>query len=105
LGALITRLGMMSTPIEQLGEMIQGRFPQIRCVLDPPDHPQASWWLDLNTVDHEVTVEWRPSFGFGVSARPDAVFGERSDELYDSLESTFARVQDLILNRTHTPAP
>lgn len=95
----------MKTPIEQLGEMIQGRFPQARPVLDKPTDPRASWWLDIYTVDHEVTVEWRPARGFGVSARPDAVFGERSDETYDSLESTFARVQDLILSRTHTPAP
>ncbi len=94
----------METPIEQLSEMVQGRFPQARCVLDKPEYPQASWWLDIHAEDHEVTIEWRPALGFGVSARPDVVLGEGPDETYDSLESVFARIQDLILSRTHTPA-
>jgi hypothetical protein len=94
----------MKTVIEQLSEMIQYRFPDAHLALDRPKDPQASWWLDLLIDDQEVTVEWRPALGFGVSARPDAVFGERSDETYVSLEGAFERVEFLVLNRTHTTA-
>jgi DNA-binding transcriptional regulator YiaG len=95
----------MGTLIEQLREMIQGRFPEARLALDRPKNPQASWWLDLSVGDQEATVEWRPQLGFGVSARPDAVFGERADEVYESLDDTFNRIKQLILSRTTTSAP
>ena len=95
----------MNTLIEQLREMIQGRFPEAHLALDRPDNLQASWWLDLAVGEQEVTIEWRPQLGFGVSARPDAVFGERSDEIYESLDDAFNRIKQLILSRTTTAAP
>jgi DNA-binding transcriptional regulator YiaG len=95
----------MNTLIEQLQEMIQGRFPEAHLALDRPDDPQASWWLDLSVSEQEVTIEWRPQLGFGVSSRPDAVFGERSDEVYESLDDAFNRIKQLVLSRTTTAAP
>lgn len=96
----------MSTVIEQLQVRIRDRSPTAEIVLDPPKNPAASWWLDVRAGDLAVTVEWRPARGVGVSARPDAVFGERSDEMYDCPDQAFARVDQLLREGGRTaPSP
>lgn len=95
----------MKNPIEELEERVRLRFPQAEAALDRPRNPEASWWLDVAMDDRAVTVEWRPALGFGVTARPDVVYGEGSDETYDSADDAFARVKQLILSGARTSPP
>jgi hypothetical protein len=92
----------MHTLIELLEQRIRKRFPNAKTALDRPRNPAASWWLDIGVDGHAVTVEWRPLAGFGVSARQETVYGEGSEEAYESDDSAFARIEQLILTRGST---
>ena len=95
----------VTTLIEQLQERLQHRFPDAGLALDRPKDLEASWWLDAVLDGHDVTVEWRPALGFGVSAGREALFGESPDEVYGSLQETLSRVEQLVLARESTTAP
>jgi hypothetical protein len=86
----------MNHPIEQLREMIQARFPEAELKVDAPDDSAGDWWLDVELDSREITIAWRPKVGFGICHLPDAVFGQGPDEVVDSLESAFRRVEELL---------
>ncbi len=84
------------TTMEQFLEQLKERLPQAKLELDRPEHGGGSWWLDARLNKHVLTVEWRPSMGFGVSSLPGAGFGEGPDEFFDSIEEASARVEHLL---------
>ena len=90
---------MTMNPLEKLQKMAQARFPEADAALDAPDNPEGSWWVDVALGEQAVMVEWRPSRGFGVSARLDVV---RPDEVFDSLDETFNRVESLLVSGAQT---
>ena len=92
----------MTTAIEVLRERILERFPDAVAHLDRPTDPEGGWWLDVAVRERELNIEWRRAWGFGVNGRPDAVLGERNDELYATLDEAFARVDELIRTGVHT---
>jgi DNA-binding transcriptional regulator YiaG len=95
----------MTTPIEQLAEMIRERFPQADLSLDAPKNQKASWWMDVRVGNQSLAVEWRPAKGFGISARPDAAYGELSDETHETANAAFGRIDQLILSGVKTAEP
>lgn len=91
--------------IESLEHRLRERFPAASLALDRPKHETGSWFLDVALGDRDVTVEWRPSHGFGISARSDVAYGERADEVYASPDEVFQRVVQLILSGAGTREP
>lgn len=86
----------MNNPIEQLREMIRARFPSAELKVDAPDDPAGGWWLDVELDGREMMIAWRPRVGFGICHLPDAVFGQGPDEVVDSLDLAFRRVEALL---------
>jgi DNA-binding transcriptional regulator YiaG len=95
-------MATLKNAMEQLVERLQERFPEAEFHLDRPDSVEASWWLDIRLADYSVTVEWRPGYGFGLSSRASAVYGERSDEVYPSEEEAYRRIVQLLLSGSST---
>ena len=92
-------------PIQQLEQGVRDRFPTAQFALDPPEKPEASWFLDIDLDGHRVNVEWRSHCGFGVTANPETGYGEGADELYPDFCSAQQRVLALLLARTKTSPP
>ena len=93
-------------PIQRLEQNLRARFPGLDALaVTVPANPQGHWWLDLAQGDHEVTVEWGPTEGFGISAAPFAGYGEGHDEVFTDFETMQTRVFDLVENRGRTRPP
>ena len=86
----------MNNPVEQLREMIRARFPEAALKVDAPDDPAGDWWLDVELDGREIAIAWRPRVGFGICHLPDAVFGQGPDEVVDSLDLAYRRVEELL---------
>jgi DNA-binding transcriptional regulator YiaG len=95
----------MKTPVERLAGKIRERFPDAAVELDRPASDGGIWWMDVGLGDARLTIEWRPDAGFGVSARGEAVYGESSDEHFDTEKAAFDRIKSLLLSGATTSAP
>lgn len=92
-------------PIEWLASMLSERFSDVHLTLDPSDHGNGSWWLNVELQDQVVVVEWRPGKGFGVSSDSDEGYGDGPDEIYQHVDETYNRVTSLLLRRGKTVPP
>src|SRR3954463_4389959 len=91
--------------IEKLETVIRTCFPDSRTELHGPSRPKGSWFLYVWLGDYFLAVEWRPEEGFGVTANPDAGFGEGPEEVHHDLPSISRRVIALLSSRKNTVPP
>lgn len=93
-------------PIESLAAAVSHAVPAAWTRLRTPRDPNGVWWLDTNVDDHQVTVEWSPRRGFGVSASVlGDGYGEGPEETYADGDAATARVLGLLQKRTFTRPP
>ena len=85
----------MST-IKELASRLRSAFPLAKIALDEPKRPDGVWWLNISSGANSAEIEWRPGRGYGISVNSPAVYGERSDELYSTMETAFARIKQLM---------
>jgi DNA-binding XRE family transcriptional regulator len=90
--------------VQALKEKLEGKLPKATITLDEPEKQNGTWFLDVRTGKRAVTVEWRPSMGFGVST-PGGEYGVGPDELYDDLDGAFERIVGLLQNGGKTEPP
>lgn len=93
------------TTLRDLADAIRKRFREASVEIDVPAVASGVWYVDVKLGDQAVAVQWQPKHGFGISARPDLVYGERADEVYPDGESAFARIVSLLLSRSVTRPP
>jgi transcriptional regulator with XRE-family HTH domain len=92
-------------PIQELKQRIADRFPRASLALHAPVRADGIWSLDVERGEEDLTVEWQPSRGFGLSSLDDAAFGEGHDEVYPTLPKVWARLQALLSSGGRTQAP
>ncbi|MGL4550742.1 MAG: helix-turn-helix domain-containing protein [Gemmataceae bacterium] len=92
----------MSNHIEIIRDEILAAVPEARAELDPPGRADLPWFLDLYLDAYNVTVEWRPGLGFGVTSDDKHGLGEGPDEFRASLYQTVGRVLSLLATRGRT---
>lgn len=92
-------------PIQLLRQKLATTFADAKATLDVPKDPNGVWALDVIFKGHHVGVEWKREKGFGVTADEGHGYGERADEVYTDLESTFQRVCTLLRRRMKTVPP
>jgi hypothetical protein len=78
-------------PLAVFEEQLRTLVPNAKLVVDRPDDPDGTWWLDVVCEDFRTTVSWMPSLGFGVFT-DEASYGGRPDELYDLPELAAQRI-------------
>ena len=92
--------------IEALKRDIELALPDVELKLRRPRKPNGNWWLDATYEGHDVTVEWAPRRGFGVSADdPGDGYGEGPDEILTDREAAAKRVIDLLARGARTAPP
>ena len=98
------------TEIQELVEWVEAEVPGVDIQLDPPaDSPSTqARWLDIDYGQVEMTVEWRPDQGFGVSVLADpqgceahGLF-EGPDKVFDSLDQAKRHIVGLLLKSSQT---
>lgn len=88
--------------VERLKESLAARFPTACLTIDRPKIESGGWFLDATLQGHLVVVEWRADRGFGISTPSEDDFGAKPDEVYETTESAYDRVVELLLSRTRT---
>jgi hypothetical protein len=66
--------------LEALQREVLQRLSDAEITVDAPDTVDGSWFIDFGRAGRVATVEWRPSFGFGISA-PGGAYGEGPDRV------------------------
>lgn len=91
--------------LERLRNLLAERFPLATTVIDKPETPSGSWWLDISLNGHSLVVEWRPNHGFGISTTSSDDYGSGPDEIFTTVEDAFKRVVDVLLGQIKTSPP
>lgn len=81
--------------IEKLKLKIEADCPQAACTLDPGEQPGAAWFLDCRRGDQQVTVEWRPRHGFGLSTHHDPGM-DGPEEILPNIDAALGRTLALL---------
>lgn len=96
---------MSTNDLEHLRKRLEQRFPTAHFEVKKPRTQTGSWWLDLTLDGYELTIEWRPGKGFGLSTPAEGDFGLGPDEVYRDVASAFDRAKALLLSQTATIPP
>jgi predicted XRE-type DNA-binding protein len=92
--------------IQNLERRLQLAIPGLHSKLEVPKTPTGKYWLDLVLDGHTVTVEWQASMGFGVSSSlSEPIYGEKPEEIHDSVDDVFERIKVLLETKTFTHPP
>lgn len=86
----------MNTP-EEIESAVYKLVPGASILIDKAEVPTGSSWLNIELDDQKLTIECKPSMGFGLYSSSDDSFGTRPDEIYRSVDSLLKRVV-MILN-------
>jgi DNA-binding Xre family transcriptional regulator len=92
--------------IERIQADLIARFSGLSVEIDPPAFETGNWHLDIRRGDdYLMSVEWRPSRGFGLSTPKPDDYGSGADEVYDNAPAAFARIVHLIETGGETVPP
>lgn len=87
--------------LEAIKDAVLEKLPNLEWDLDLPDNASASSWLDLNLGDNVVTIEWKPTKGFGLYLDDDESYGSKPNEVYRTAERLLSRI-DLLIQHKRT---
>jgi len=81
--------------VEIMERDLGARFPSATVRIDPPSDPTGTWFIDVRSSQHALTIQWSQDNGFGLSATPGA-YGEGADEVYSTVTQVEDRVAELL---------
>lgn len=96
---------MAMNGMERLERILRDALPEALFSVDRPKHPSGHWWMDVTLGEYAVTIEWRPSQGFGVSSSSSESYGEGPDELFEDVALAAARIILLLKTGQRTESP
>jgi DNA-binding XRE family transcriptional regulator len=85
----------MDAAIKNFEKFVIAAHPSCKVLVDAPAEPSGHCFIDLKCGKREITVEYRPSGGFGIH-RENAVYGETPAEIYRTPNLAARRVIQLI---------
>lgn len=87
--------------IEQLQDYIKKSYPTAVINLEPPLHKDGIWSLDIDLDEIQLAIQWSADTKFGVSNinSVDATYGSGPDEIFDQLELTQHRINELLAGK------
>lgn len=72
--------------IESLAQTLSRRYPQAKVKLDKPTNRNSVWFLDMELRGRKLSVEWRPTVGYGLFI--DNAVGQPNESFPNSEFST-----------------
>lgn len=70
--------------------------PEASTALDLSETKLGSSWLDIRTKNHSLSIEHRPSLGYGLHLQPNDSFGSGPSEIYRDIKSLLKRISMLL---------
>lgn len=94
-------------PLEALKQAIAHALPEAELKLHRPRKADGNWWLDAEREGHEVTIQWKPNRGFGISSIDETLtgYGEGPEEVFANQEAASLRVIFLLKHKVATQPP
>ena len=84
----------MDNVLEQFRTSLLASIKGCRVDIDAPDKEAGNWWIDVHAGKRRMSLEYRPTKGFGVFDR-DAGYGEGPCEVYRTANLAARRVVQL----------
>ncbi|HEX7676582.1 MAG TPA: hypothetical protein VF713_00545 [Thermoanaerobaculia bacterium] len=81
--------------VEIMERDLRARFPGATLRMDPPQDPTGTWFIDVRSNQHALTIQWSQDHGFGLSAGAGG-YGEGADEVYATITQVEERVGELL---------
>ena len=83
--------------LEIIQEKISILLPGVSILLDLPATPNGSSWLDIKSDNQVLTIEYKPSLGYGLYSSTNNSFGSGPDEVYRNVDSLLKRIEMLFI--------
>jgi hypothetical protein len=83
--------------LEVIKEKISMIVPNASISLDSSETFTGSSWLDIKSDNQSLTIEYKPSLGFGLYASVDNSFDLGPDEIYRNVDSLLKRISMLLI--------
>ena len=93
------------TPLAELAARLRKTFPGAQLDLTEPAAPGGVGFLDIACGGNALAVQWQDKWHFGVSSPEGHGYGEKSDEVYGTVEEALARITDLLSSGKKTQPP
>lgn len=90
----------MKTP-KEIQMAVSRLVPEAAISLDESETSTGSSWLDIRFKNQLITIECRPSLGFGFYSSSDNSFGLGPDEIYRNEDSLFRRITMFLFERKY----
>lgn len=81
--------------LEEMAQTLQQDYPDAKIHCDLAINENGTSWLDMEALDKNVLIEWRPFRGFGLhlSDEDDDLFGSGPKEVYRTQERLLKRLE------------
>jgi DNA-binding XRE family transcriptional regulator len=94
--------GRQMNQLDRALQVVRLAVPRVRVAVE---RTRGSTFADLSAGDHQVTLEWRPGEGFGISADTEQGYGEGPHEVIRDPAAAAARVILLLREGGSTRSP
>ena len=86
----------MST-LSVLQEKIVTLLPSAKIAVDPSETPTGSSWIDIYSGERNITIEYKPNFGFGLYQEEESEYGEGPAEIYRDQGALLRRISKVLV--------
>jgi len=83
--------------LEEIQNAVSNLIPDASISLDHSETPTGSSWLDIEFNSQQLTIEYKPSVGFGIYSSNDNYFGSGPDEIYRNTDPLLIRISMLLI--------
>ncbi len=93
------------TLLSELATRLRKTFPEAQLDYAEPASPDGVGFLDISYGGNVLAVQWQEKGPFGVSSPEGHGYGEKSDEVYFTVDDAEARIADLLRSGGKTQPP
>lgn len=77
-------------------QKLQENFPDLLYDIDKAEVESGSSWLDIRSGSDTLTIEFKPSYGFGIYTGDQTTFGGGPNEIYRDEELAIKRIGSIL---------
>jgi DNA-binding XRE family transcriptional regulator len=85
--------------LEKIQNDINAVLPNLEMSYDPAETDSGSSWLDIETGEQHLTIEYKPDQGFGLYTGNNDSFGSGPNEVYRKETALLKRIAMLLLEQ------
>jgi len=83
-------------PVKDFIHQVVAGFSGLQVEVEEGGAAAGNWWIDFLVKGRRVTVEWRPTKGFGVYDSESDGYGDRPVEVFRNAQWAARRIQQIL---------